>query len=58
MDNLLSLNRYAYVSNKPLRFVDPSGHAEERSGGVGGFTSTIEEYLHWARVAASKAYAE
>ncbi len=38
--------------------MDPSGHAEERAGGVGGFTSPIEEYLHWARVAASKAYAE
>ncbi|MFE1631338.1 Hint domain-containing protein [Brevibacillus reuszeri] len=31
---------------------------EEGTGGIGGFTSPIEEYLHWARVAASKAYAE
>ncbi|MGG4451226.1 RHS repeat domain-containing protein [Brevibacillus porteri] len=26
VDNPLSLNRYTYVSNNPLRFVDPSGH--------------------------------
>lgn len=59
VDNPLSLNRYAYVHNNPLRFVDPSGHTlEEGTGGIGGFTSPIEEYLHWARVAASKAYAE
>lgn len=59
MENPLSLNRYGYVHNNSLRFVDPSGHTlEEGTGGIGGFTSPIEEYLHWARVAASKAYAE
>ena len=26
MDNPLSLNRYTYTHNNPLRFVDPSGH--------------------------------
>ena len=26
VDNPLSLNRYTYVHNNPLRFVDPSGH--------------------------------
>jgi len=39
--------------------VDPSGHILEKgTGGIGGFTSPIEEYLHWARVAARKAYEE
>ncbi|USG64624.1 hypothetical protein NDK47_21140 [Brevibacillus ruminantium] len=28
VDNPLSLNRYTYVSNNPLRYVDPSGHKQ------------------------------
>ncbi|MFE1630924.1 RHS repeat-associated core domain-containing protein [Brevibacillus reuszeri] len=35
VDNPLSLNRYAYVSNNPLRFVDPSGHVA-CEGAIGG----------------------
>lgn len=59
MDNPLSLNRYTYVHNNPLRFVDPSGHTvEEGTGGIGGFTSQEAEYMHWAGVAARKAYEE
>ena len=27
--NPQSLNRYAYVRNNPLKFVDPSGHSDE-----------------------------
>ncbi|NTU32695.1 RHS repeat-associated core domain-containing protein [Brevibacillus sp. HB1.1] len=57
VDNPLSLNRYTYTHNNPLRFVDPSGHVvEEGTGGIGGFTSQEEEYMHWARVAAREAY--
>lgn len=59
VDNPLSLNRYTYVHNNPLRFVDPSGHyVDEGTGGIGGFTSPEEEYLHWAGVAARRAYTE
>lgn len=31
-----SYNRYSYVHNNPLRFVDPSGLTEETAGGDGG----------------------
>ncbi|RMH33045.1 MAG: hypothetical protein D6694_15780, partial [Gammaproteobacteria bacterium] len=39
-----SLNRYAYVLNNPLRFVDPSGHVPiiDAGDGVGSFTSPPE----------------
>ncbi|PJN61864.1 tRNA3(Ser)-specific nuclease WapA precursor [Paenibacillus sp. GM1FR] len=36
LDDPLSLNLYAYVSNNPLRYVDPSGHREELGPGGGG----------------------
>lgn len=37
VDNPLTLNRYTYVHNNPLRFVDSSGHqAIEHYGGGGG----------------------
>ncbi|GIO41752.1 hypothetical protein J41TS4_15100 [Paenibacillus apis] len=29
LDNPLSLNRYSYVSNSPLKYVDPSGYRQE-----------------------------
>ncbi|WP_409978434.1 RHS repeat-associated core domain-containing protein [Brevibacillus sedimenti] len=32
VDNPLSLNRYTYVHNNPLRFVDPSGHWNQAIG--------------------------
>ncbi|GED68510.1 hypothetical protein BRE01_22120 [Brevibacillus reuszeri] len=32
VDNPLSLNRYTYTHNNPLRFVDPSGHINENAG--------------------------
>jgi len=34
--NPQDLNRYAYVRNSPLNWVDPSGHAVECSGQIGG----------------------
>ncbi|WP_328204553.1 RHS repeat-associated core domain-containing protein [Brevibacillus nitrificans] len=43
VDNPLTLNRYTYVHNNPLRFVDPTGHITWEQGwesfgkGVGGF---------------------
>ncbi|GIO36300.1 hypothetical protein J41TS12_11610 [Paenibacillus antibioticophila] len=38
LDNPLSLNRYSYVSNSPLKYVDPSGYRQEWGAGVGGDT--------------------
>ncbi|MDR5002780.1 hypothetical protein [Brevibacillus parabrevis] len=32
VDNPLTLNRYTYVSNAPLKFVDPSGHGQVIAG--------------------------
>ena len=32
-DNPQSLNRYSYVRNAPLRYIDPSGHWDEESAG-------------------------
>ncbi|WP_421617416.1 RHS repeat-associated core domain-containing protein [Brevibacillus sp. TJ4] len=32
VDNPLNLNRYTYVHNNPLRYVDPTGHAAEIGG--------------------------
>ncbi|USG64630.1 RHS repeat-associated core domain-containing protein [Brevibacillus ruminantium] len=43
--NPLSLNRYTYVSNNPLRFIDPSGHVAAEAAGVGGMSR--EEYVHY-----------
>lgn len=36
VDNPLSMNRYTYTHNNPLRFVDPSGHAVSEPWGNGG----------------------
>ncbi|MGG1475210.1 RHS repeat-associated core domain-containing protein, partial [Brevibacillus agri] len=32
VDNPLSLNRYTYVENNPLRYVDPTGHIKDSFG--------------------------
>jgi len=52
VDNPLSLNRYTYGHNNPLRFIDPSGHiAAEGSGGTGenqGWLDyTISKIRYW-----------
>nr|WP_083930089.1 RHS repeat-associated core domain-containing protein [Paenibacillus sanguinis] len=33
IDNPLSLNRYSYVVNNPLKYVDPSGNRHEAGAG-------------------------
>ena len=42
-----SLNRYAYVKNNPLRYTDPTGHAEDVSGLLGevSFAYSIPEHI-------------
>ncbi|USG64645.1 RHS repeat-associated core domain-containing protein [Brevibacillus ruminantium] len=57
VDNPLSLNRYTYVHNNPLRFVDPSGRkAAEGAGGY--FGGSYEDLmLYWAEKAAAYANA-
>jgi hypothetical protein len=42
--NPQSLNRYAYVLNNPLRYVDPSGHAVDPGGAAGG---VAQKQLPW-----------
>ncbi|MED4753608.1 hypothetical protein P9361_19895 [Brevibacillus choshinensis] len=55
VDNPLSMNRYTYVHNNPLRFVDPTGHVA--ADGAGGyFGGSYEELmLHWSDVAVAYA---
>jgi hypothetical protein len=40
-----SLNRYSYVNNRPLNFIDPSGHAAEYADSVG--IDNEEYYWYW-----------
>ncbi|MEJ8548091.1 RHS repeat-associated core domain-containing protein [Brevibacillus borstelensis] len=55
VDNPLTLNRYTYVHNNPVRFVDPSGHlAAEGAGGY--FGGSYEDLmLYWSDVAVTYA---
>jgi len=49
VDNPLSLNRYTYVKNNPLRYIDPTGHAEEpTTGGTAQPRSWWEKILDYA----------
>ncbi|UFJ40473.1 hypothetical protein LOK74_20960 [Brevibacillus humidisoli] len=45
VDNPLSLNRYTYGHNNPLRFIDPSGHSIADAHGNGGWNKQSIEQL-------------
>ncbi|EAO9488557.1 hypothetical protein [Brevibacillus sp. AY1] len=60
VNNPLSLNRYTYVENNPLRFVDPSGHWKQEHGANWGINEaknkwalaqTLGEKKHWENYA-------
>jgi RHS repeat-associated protein len=43
--NPQALNRYSYVLNNPLRFIDPSGHCEfDAQGNITRFDCSVEEF--------------
>ena len=44
--NPQSLNRFSYVTNRPLVAIDPSGHDLVIVGGAGGNTN-LEEWKEW-----------
>ena len=39
--NPLTLNWYTYVSNNPLKYVDPSGHMHQAGSGSGGYYYSV-----------------
>ncbi|MCM3141851.1 hypothetical protein [Brevibacillus sp. MER 51] len=55
VDNPLSLNRYTYVHNNPIRFVDPTGHyIDQTSGGyLGG--NHVDLLMSWGERAVTYA---
>jgi len=44
----LSMNRYAYVKNNPLKYVDPSGNAEGNPLDSEFYTKPVSSPLDWA----------
>ncbi|WP_198159900.1 RHS repeat-associated core domain-containing protein, partial [Brevibacillus parabrevis] len=44
VDNPLTLNRYTYVHNNPLRFFDPTGHTVVEGPRAGGGNPTTDKY--------------
>jgi RHS repeat-associated protein len=46
LENPLSLNRYAYVENDPVNWVDPSGH-DRLLPGIGGAADCTNFILSW-----------
>jgi len=55
VDNPLSLNRYTYVLNNPLRYWDPSGRVAAEGAGSFFGGSYQELMLHWSDVAVAYA---
>lgn len=55
MDNPLTLNRYTYTHNNPLRYWDPSGHVAAEGAGSFFGGSYEELMLHWSDVAVAYA---
>ncbi len=47
LDNPLSLNLYTYVENNPLKFVDPSGHAQQAVDNSGGGSLFDTSWIPW-----------
>lgn len=49
VDNPLSLNRYTYVHNNPLRFVDPTGHWCESADGKWAHAGSCNDRSNMSR---------
>jgi len=55
VDNPLSLNRYTYTHNNPLRYVDPTGHAAATGAGAFFGGNHADLVLSWGEKAVTYA---